>query len=393
MKKLNKVLFMVFAFVMFIASANAADFSTYVTSNKTSITAGEQFTVTVGVKNAKNLYGMRAALSYDSSKVSVVSSSGSNNFALTLGSYLVVDSANGKSGNFGVATIKFKAKTSFVIGESTAIKISNVTGSDGSKTLSGSNSSATVKMVAPKASNNYLSSLSISGGKISFNKNTTSYKITVGFDVTAVTISASAEDSKAKVSGTGSKNLNLYNNEFKVVVTAENGSTRTYNVTVVRKDKDGNTRELSSDTALNSITVEEYPFLFDKDTKEYTILLKNNNKLNISAESRNSGATIEIVEPEVYAKGNNIIKVNVTAENGATDTYIVNAVLVDEVKVEVTKCDEKKCSYVLVVFVTMVGTILVGTLGFLALANAGLIKFKNKTTKVTKETKKEVKKD
>ena len=85
MKKLNKVLFMVFAFIAFAISANAADFSTYVSSNKTSITAGEQFTVTVGVKNAKNLYGMRAALSYDSSKVSVVSSSGSNNFALTLG--------------------------------------------------------------------------------------------------------------------------------------------------------------------------------------------------------------------------------------------------------------------------------------------------------------------
>lgn len=394
MKKLNKVLFMVFAFIVFAISANAADFSTYVSSNKTSITAGEQFTVTVGVKNAKNLYGIRAALTYDTSKLSVVSKNGSSGFALTLGSYLVVDSSNGKSGSFKVATITFKAKSSFVIGESTAIKITSVTGSDGSKTLSGSNSSATIKMVAPKASNNYLSSLSISGGKINFNKNTTSYKLTVDHNVTAVTISASTEDSKAKVSGTGSKNLNLYNNDFKVVVTAENGSIRTYTVSVVRKDKDGNTRELSSDASLSSITVEGYPFLFNKDTKEYTILLKDANKLNITATESNSGATIEVVEPDVYAKGNNVVKVNVTAENGATDTYIINAVLVEEVKVDVPICDNK-CSYGLAIFITMVGTLLVGSLGLFALASAGYIKFKTsgKSTKSTKETKKDTKKD
>lgn len=396
MKVLNKILFMVFAFVMFLTSANAADFSTYVSSNKTSITAGDQITVTVGVKNVKNLYGLRAALSYDSSKLSYVGASGVSPFAVTVGKNIVIDSATGKSGTYKMATLKFKAKSSFVIGESTAIKISGVTGSNGVKTLTGANSSVTIKMVAPKASNNYLSSLSISGGKINFNKNTTSYKITVEHNVTAVTISASAEDSKAKVSGVGSKKLNIYNNDFKVVVTAENGSTRTYTISVVRKDKDGNTRELSSDTNLNSITIENYPFLFNKDTKEYTILLKDNNELNISAIGSNKGATVEVLEPSVYAKGNNIIKINVTAENGATDTYIINAILVDDVKVEVPTCDNNKCSYSLVIFVTMIGTLLVGFLGIFALANAGIVKFKSgstKNTKGVKETKKEVKKD
>ncbi len=396
MKRLNKMLFMVFAFVAFAISANAADFSTYVTSNKTSITAGEQFTVTVGVKNAKNLYGMTGALTYDSNKLTLVGNSGANGFAVTVGKNLVVDSATGKSGTFKVATLTFKAKSSFVIGESTAIKISGVTGSDGNKTLSGVSSYVNVKMVAPKASNNFLSSLSVSGGNISFNKNTTSYKMTVEFDVTSVTINATAEDSKAKVSGVGSKNLNIYNNDLKVIVTAENGSTRTYTISIIRKDKDGNTRVLSSDASLSGITVEGYPLVFAKDTKEYTILLKDNKALDISAVSTNSGATIEVVEPDVYAKGNNVIKINVTAENGATDTYIINAVLVEEVKVEVPTCDNNKCSYGLVIFITMVGTLLVGTLGFFALANAGFVKFKSsntKTSKTIKESKKETKKD
>ena len=389
MKKLNKILFMVFAFVAFAISANAADFSTYVSSNKTSITAGQQFTVTVGVKGAKDLYGMTAALTYDTSKLTLVGSNGANGFALTVGKNLVVDSASGKSGTYKIATLTFKAKSAFVIGESTSIKISGVTGSDGSKTLSGVSSYVNVKMVAPKSSNNYLSSLSVSGGNIKFNKTTTSYKMTVGFDVTAVTINGTVEDSKAKVSGTGKHTLNLYNNDIKVVVTAENGSTRTYTVSVIRKDKDGNTRQLSSDTSLSSITIEGYPFLFSKDTKEYTVLLKDTNELNISAIASNAGATVEVVEPEVYAQGNNIIKLNITAENGATDTYVINAVLVDEVKVEVPTCD-KKCSYGLVIFVTMIGTILVGMLGFFALANAGIVKFKSntKTTKAKEETKK-----
>ena len=99
-------------------------------------------------------------------------------------------------------------------------------------------------------------------------------------------------------------------------------------------------------------------------------------ELNISSISSNTGATVEILEPEVYAKGNNIIKLNVTAENGATDTYIINAVLIEDVKVDIPTCDKTKCSYGLVIFVTMIGTLLVGALGFFALANAGYIKFK-----------------
>lgn len=392
MKHLNKILFMALAFIVFTVNANAADFSTYITSNKTSITAGEQITVTVGIKNGNSIYGMTGALSYDTSKLSYVGASGVSPFAVTVGKNIVVDSSTGKSGTFKVATLKFKAKSSFAIGESTVIKISGVTGSDGTKTLSGAASSATIKMVAPKSSNNYLSSLSISGSKISFNKNTTNYKVTVNHNVTSVTIGATAEDSKAKISGTGSKNLNLYNNDLKVVVTAENGSTRTYTISVIRKDKDGNTRELSSDTSLTSITVEGYPFLFSKETKEYTILLKDTKELNISSISSNTGATVEILEPEVYAKGNNIIKLNVTAENGATDTYIINAVLIEDVKVDIPTCDKTKCSYGLVIFVTMIGTLLVGALGFFALANAGYIKFKATSSSI-KQTKKEVKKD
>ena len=381
MKYINKILFFVLVLFTFTLSVNASNFSTTMTSNKSSITAGQQFTVTVGVKGAKDLYGLTASLSYDSAKIKYVSSIGQSGFNPTVGSKLVLDAAAPKSGTFKLVTMTFKATSNFAIGQSTTIKISGVEGSDGNNMFTGTASSVSIKMEAPKSSNNYLSSLSVSDGTIKFNKSTTSYKITVGYDVSSIKINATAEDSKAKVSGTGTHELNIYNNELKVVVTAENGSTKSYTITVVRKDKDGNTRELSSDVTLSSLTITGYPLVFDTNTKEYTVLLKDNKLLNIVAIPSNEGATVEVSNPESYATGNNVIKIKVIAENGATDEYTVNAVLVKEAKCKVT-CDNNECSHVLVMIVSILGTLLLCIAVFFGLAKAGYVKFKKKSTKV-----------
>ena len=52
--------------------------------------------------------------------------------------------------------------------------------------------------------------------------------------VTSISISAAANDTKATVSGTGTKTLNAGDNTFSIVVTAENGVTKTYIVRVTR---------------------------------------------------------------------------------------------------------------------------------------------------------------
>ena len=93
MKLLNKILFFVLVLFTFTISVNAADFSTSMSSNNSSITPGGQFTVTVGVSGANNLYGMTAALSYDSSKLQLVASNGQSGFNATVGSKIVIDAA------------------------------------------------------------------------------------------------------------------------------------------------------------------------------------------------------------------------------------------------------------------------------------------------------------
>ena len=63
-----------------------------------------------------------------------------------------------------------------------------------------------------------------------FRKATTSYSVTVPNDTEKITIYAQATDSKASVTGTGSKTLKVGKNTFSVKVTAEDKkTTKTYN--------------------------------------------------------------------------------------------------------------------------------------------------------------------
>lgn len=85
-----------------------------------------------------------------------------------------------------------------------------------------------------RSSNTGLSSLSINGKTVNPVDNV--YKLEVGNYLENVEIAAKTADNKAKVSGTGNKSLKVGENEFSVVVTAENGSTKTYTVKVVRRE-------------------------------------------------------------------------------------------------------------------------------------------------------------
>ena len=86
--------------------------------------------------------------------------------------------------------------------------------------------------------NNKLSGLGVDGFALtpSFNRDTQSYDLIVDPSVSSVTISASAIDSKASVSGTGTVNLQSGNNDITIAVKAENGQVRDYVIHVVRQD-------------------------------------------------------------------------------------------------------------------------------------------------------------
>jgi len=130
----------------------------------------------------------------------------------------------------------------------------------------------TVNKKDDRNSNNDLNSLSVSAGNLNFSKNTTSYSINVENDVKEINISATALDSKAKVSGTGTKTLKEGKNTFKVVVTAENEKTKTYTIVVNRKKTD--TKEEDKEP----VVVEKNKYTLSYDSEDFTYCDSFNSK-------------------------------------------------------------------------------------------------------------------
>jgi len=335
MKKTMVIILSIMMIMNFTVIAEASDFSTGL-SGGSSIDKGATFNVDITVNSSKELYGVEGKLNFDSSKLELVSSEGKNGFALTVGTSVVADTSNPKKGSFTVGTLRFKAKSGLSEGNSTKISIGGIQGSDGVSTLSGSGASRTVSVKVPpkapapkpaptpKSSNSNLASLSVSPGSISFNKNTTSYSMTVENSVDNLTVQASAEDSKARVSGTGNKNLSVYGNRINITVTAENGSEKTYTINVTRKDERGSTEPLSGNADLKSLEVEGYPLEFSKDTLEYQLDVKNHiPSVTVNAAADHSDASVDIEKPEELALGENEITVTVTAENGSEKSYTI----------------------------------------------------------------------
>ena len=68
-----------------------------------------------------------------------------------------------------------------------------------------------------------------------FNNDTANYSVVVPYATSSVTVTATPKNSKAKVSGAGAVPLKVGSNTVKVTVTAENGSQRTFTLTIARE--------------------------------------------------------------------------------------------------------------------------------------------------------------
>lgn len=189
------------------------------------------------------------------------------------------------------------------------------------------------------SSNNNLSSLSISGYSLDkkFSSSTTSYSINVAKDVKSITVSASAEDSKAKVTTYGGTSLKGGKNTVSVVVVAENGSKKTYTI-IVNKEKDPNEveepenpevteevpQELSNVNTLEDIRLNVGILSpgFNKNRSKYLIYLPYEiDDIEISPVLTDPTATYEISKSDKLVVGTNEIYIKVTAANGDVNTY------------------------------------------------------------------------
>lgn len=97
-----------------------------------------------------------------------------------------------------------------------------------------------------KSSNASLGSLVISAGTLSpeFSASTKDYTATVDYSCSSLAVTANPADSKASVTSvTGNDSLEVGENTVSVVVTAEDGSTSTYNIVVTRRTEDADKQD------------------------------------------------------------------------------------------------------------------------------------------------------
>ena len=249
-KNIKKILISIiavfsFAFILNVSTVKAAGEYATISGGGT-INEDGSVSVTVNITNNDGLWGAEGTLSYDSSVIEYSGSASGATVNGGNGQITFVQDYDGVS-KAGSITVKFKAvgtgntnvslAACSVIGQDTnpvncAGGVAAVSVVQSNQSTPADNPSNTTNQGSSDAT---LSSLVISPGKLSpaFSSGTKNYTVQLDEDVTAITVSATPKDSKAKVlSVNGAKSLKPGKNTVSVVVQAENGAKSTYYITV-----------------------------------------------------------------------------------------------------------------------------------------------------------------
>lgn len=234
---------------------------------------------------------------------------------------------------------------SLLVGENRAANETNNTTAQNSSNT-GISKNTTTATTAKKSSNANLSDLGIKPHDFTGFKNaTTSYEVAVPEDTDSVEVYAKAQDAKAKITGTGKKKLEKGENKVEVVVTAEDGTKKTYTINIIREVKQEKEKEETTNEQLNN--PEEGKGLvelkianvnlspeFKTDIYEYTAkYIGENTKLEVEAKTTDENYLVEVIGNENLQEGENTITILVSEKNGdnvATYQVTVNKSLVDE---------------------------------------------------------------
>ena len=289
MKKLYKKILtgafiLLFAFIFKIDNVSAASCRIGV-SAPSSVVVGQSFKVTVTVAGSASIGSWEYTLSYDSSKV-----------RLNSGTLHVVDYGNGSKSSSSYSysftalqsgSATFKPVNASVLDYASTNECLSSTGSASVSMKSQS------EIEASYSRNNNLSSLSVEGADLSpsFNKDITEYQATLPVDTTKAKIIATAQDSKASITGAGEVDVVDGINKIEIIVTAEHGEKKKYVI---------------------NLTVQELdPVKVKVDGKTYTVIRKKGQVENIPVGFTET--TIKIGDQDVCAYQSEIAKILLVA--------------------------------------------------------------------------------
>ena len=409
MKKINKILITIFLATVFTVFLNLKSvYARVVSTDRSNVEPGS--TVTIDVSSTTNVTSLKINnVSYpDLTKVSVVNLKGGDvsgdkviqttaqEFSGAVGRYSF-KVPNGYSKTYtvtfsgrtvnkdlvpenftSVATIKTKAEPKKEEPKKEEPKKS--TEEVSKKEADKSNKIAVEKAIdttkSNKSSNNYLKNISTSLGTLSpaFNRSQTSYILSFPYDfdyktLEKISINAVKEDTKEKIEGTGVKAVKVGTNVYNLVVTAENGETRTYAIKLIKP-------EISEDKNMRLATLKltyidesgksvELPLdkTFNAETFEYSLNVESivkSIKIDTTLPEGSEGIKVSVSGNEDLQDGENVITITLVNEHDDTENpkktiYTIKVNKVAAVTAETAimqpaeKTPEKKVNFKLII--------------------------------------------
>lgn len=350
MKKIVKHLLVLSLSLVFLLGskmdAYAADASL---TGPSTVRAGDTITLTLKVSD-DNKYLFEGNLNYDTSVLTLSSISATMNGWKSeegSGKILVYDDAYSTpiNGSKNIAKLTFKVSNGVATGTTINISINNSYVTDGTNDSVFGTVSYSTTIAAPLSSNTNLSALSVEEGALTpkFNAGTTSYSIPeVDFSVSKLNIKYATEDPKSTVSITGNE-LAVGANTVSVTVKAENGATKTYKISVTRK-QDPNYVP-SSNAALGGISISSGAISpgFSSEVTDYIVYLpyeyvgQEFSVAGTAADAKTLGVTGGTISPLV--EGVNTTSVICKAEDGTEKTYKITVVVMPQYNGSVPKIE------------------------------------------------------
>jgi len=340
MKRFVSLTLLLAALLCLLSTTTLAASASASLTGPSEVRAGDTITVTFAISGT-NILGIEGALSFDPNIVTLVSTKSLMDFGKT-GWLVTIEDTNAfvaYDDNLAKPIVKkteifsatFKVNSNLATGTEVKISVTNLIASiqDSNDDLYVNTATYSTTILPPKSKDNSLKSMTVSNATISpaFNPNTTAYTAEVPFEVSKLNVSAAANDSKAKVT-VSSPNL-VVNGTTKVTVkvTAENGSTKTYTITVKRA-QDPNYVP-SGKNEVSSITVTDFKLspAFNPETTSYVVWLPyETDSIKVAGAAADKNASVQIVGGDNLVPGSdNVVKVICTAENGEVKEYTIIA--------------------------------------------------------------------
>jgi len=292
MKKIKYLIISLISIFAFNVNVSAASGSLGVSSS--SVYVGDCFTVTVNVNSAAawNIHvsasGPVSGCSINQADATADAMDTNKTFSATctttgIGTVTITLSGDVTSVSDGNAVLVSGSRSVTVSTRPTTPSNNNnsdISDNSSNNSSKSNNNKSSNQATDNRSKNNNIKELSIEGYDL-IKIDSNNYTLSVPYDVTSINIMATAEDSKSKVTGAGSHDINVGENNIEVIVTAENGSQNKINIKVTRKD--GYYLE-DLDSVLKNDKIDDINITIKSDTK---ITVQDLEKI------KNSGKTVK----------------------------------------------------------------------------------------------------